>query len=72
MTMAEILELARALGLKLDSLNKAEAVRAIQQAEGNFDCYGRASSGFCDQVGCLFRADCMAESTSRTQTRNKR
>ncbi len=72
MTMPEILELARALGVRVQGLTKAEAIRAIQQAEGNFDCFGRASSGFCDQYGCLFHEDCMAESTSRNQTRNAR
>ena len=32
--------------------------RAIQRAEGNFDCFGTAADGVCDQDRCLWREDC--------------
>ncbi|MDA8433331.1 MAG: 2Fe-2S iron-sulfur cluster-binding protein, partial [Nitrospiraceae bacterium] len=34
-------------------------VRAIQRAEGNFDCFGSARSGHCSQDDCLWRQDCL-------------
>jgi hypothetical protein len=30
----------------------------IQSNEGNFNCYGTASSGECNQTGCTWREDC--------------
>lgn len=71
MKMPEIRELARTLGVRVAGMTKTEAVRAIQLAEGNFDCFGRASSGYCDQIACLYREDCMAESTRREKSRNR-
>lgn len=71
MTVTEIRALAKCLGITVAGLAKAEAIRAIQSAEGNFDCFGRAESGFCDQQGCLFRQDCLRASTNREKNRNK-
>ncbi len=49
---------------KIDSFGKSkmEIIRSLQKAEGNFDCYGRASSGFCDQGACVWKEDCLKES----------
>lgn len=41
-----------------DGLKKVEMIRAIQRAEGNFDCFGTASN-YCDQLSSLFRQDCL-------------
>jgi hypothetical protein len=71
MTVSEIRALAKSLGITVAGLNKPEAIRAIQSAEGNFDCFGRAESGFCDQQACLFRQDCLRASTNREKNRNK-
>jgi len=46
------------------SLTKAEMIRKIQLAEGNFDCYARAGDGDCDQSECLWRRDCLLESAA--------
>ena len=43
-------------------LARVEAVRLEQRAEGNFDCFGRAASGYCDQGGCIFHAECLSVS----------
>jgi hypothetical protein len=43
-------------------LARVEAVRLIQRKEGHFDCFGRASSGFCDQGECAFHAECLSVS----------
>ncbi|MDO9631135.1 MAG: hypothetical protein Q7I92_04450 [Humidesulfovibrio sp.] len=43
-------------------LARVEAVRLMQRESGYFDCFGRASSGFCDQGGCAFHAECLSVS----------
>lgn len=41
------------------SVLSVENVRRRQREEGNFDCFGRASSGFCDQMCCSHHSNCM-------------
>ena len=43
-------------------LGRVEDVRAIQRAEGNFDCFGRALNNYCDQRDCLYHAECLSVS----------
>jgi len=50
---------AREMGVKTGGKKKFEVIRAVQRAEGNFDCFGR-SGGYCDQVFCAWRDDCLA------------
>lgn len=38
--------------------SKTELIRAIQKAEGNFDCYG-TTKGYCNQSSCCWRKDCL-------------
>ena len=59
MKMQAVRALAKARGVKIGSLSKIDAIRAIQTAEGNFDCYARAGEGYCDQRDCLFREECL-------------
>lgn len=59
MNMKDVREMAKRYGLKIGNLKKTEAIRSIQLAEGNTDCYGRAN-GQCDQEQCCFRQDCLA------------
>lgn len=58
MTVKELQKMAKQLGVKIGGLRKAEMIREIQRAEGNFACFGSATD-FCDQLGCLFREDCL-------------
>ena len=58
MKVKELRAIARDLGIRTNNLRKAELVRAIQLAEGNFDCFGTAED-YCDQLNCLFRKDCL-------------
>lgn len=61
MKMNEIRSMAKARGLKIGvGMTKIQAIRIIQLDEGNFDCFARAEAGFCDQLDCLFREDCLA------------
>lgn len=50
--------MAKGFGIKFAGLRKAGLIREIQKAEGNFDCFGKASE-YCDQISCLFREDCL-------------
>jgi hypothetical protein len=59
MKMQEVRALARSMGIRIGGLTKTGAIRKLQRSEGNFDCFGRAVDGYCDQVGCLFHEDCM-------------
>jgi len=61
MTLADIKARAKGLGIKAGSKKKTELIRAIQLAEGNFDCFGTAINS-CDQTECCFLNDCLAMS----------
>ena len=63
MNLQEIKKIAKAKGIKTGNLKKTELVHTIQRAEGNFDCYCSATSGFCDQMNCLWRKDCIEQLT---------
>lgn len=69
MKMQDIRVLGREKGLRFGvGVSKVGAIRAIQKAEGNFDCFGRAGSGYCDQGDCLFRSACLAKSLEPVPT----
>jgi len=59
MNMQDIRSIAKEYGLKTGKMTKVNLVRTIQLTEGNFDCFATASSGECDQTGCLWRDDCL-------------
>jgi len=59
MTVKELRKIALKLNLKPARLKKADLIRMIQSAEGNFACFGTATN-YCDQVNCLFRKDCLS------------
>jgi len=58
MTITELRIIAKDLGIRTSSLRKPELIKAIQLAEGNFDCFG-TTDDYCDQPNCLFRKDCL-------------
>ena len=62
MPQKELLKLAKKFHISSSGLSNIELIRKLQQCEGNFDCYGRASEGVCDQSGCLWREDCLVVS----------
>jgi hypothetical protein len=57
--LQEIKPMAKAKGINSRNMKKSELIHVIQRTEGNFDCYGSAISGFCDQMNCLWREDCL-------------
>lgn len=59
MTLKDVKEKAKQYDIKVGKLKKDEIIRSIQRAEGNFDCFGTAMAGDCNQIGCAWRADCL-------------
>jgi hypothetical protein len=59
MTVKQIKEIAKAKGIKVGNMKKENIIRAIQRAEGNFECFGTVTTGICDQYNCLWREDCL-------------
>lgn len=63
MEISNVHRIALLHGIETDNLFKHEVIKAIQTTEGNFDCYGTARSGECDQGGCAWLGDCFEVST---------
>lgn len=61
MKIAEIRDIAKSHGIQ-PNVFKTELIKTIQLKEGNFDCYGTAYQGICDQSGCRWREDCFVVS----------
>lgn len=63
MTVQKVMEIARKKKIKnMRGLKKAEIIKTIQKTEGNFDCFGTMTEGFCDQSACMWTKDCMQTS----------
>ena len=43
-------------------LSRVETVRLEQREVGNFDCFGRAAEGYCDQGWCMYHNECLSVS----------
>jgi hypothetical protein len=56
MKMDEIRVKAKDLGIKTKVIIKADLIRQIQRAEGDFDCFGLAEDNCGEWNGC-FRED---------------
>ena len=59
MKLKDVREIAKQKGLKTGRKKKDELIRSIQQAEGNFDCFGTAKGGQCSQEDCSWKEDCL-------------
>lgn len=57
MTMPEIRERAKMMGITPGKMKKAELIHTIQMMEGCTPCYGR-SNGECPWLECCWRSDC--------------
>lgn len=49
---------AKELDIPVEKLSLTDMIRAIQRAEGNFDCFATASA-YCDQDNCCWRFACL-------------
>ena len=54
MKMLDVKTKAKDLGLKAGKMKKEELIRAIQEREGNFPCFGSAME-HCSQEDCCWR-----------------
>lgn len=61
MNVQQVRERAKSFGIKAGKAKKVELIKTIQLVEGNFACFGTAINGYCDQVSCLWRDDCLAK-----------
>ena len=59
MQLQQIRDIAKTRGVKTSKLSKEELIKNIQLAEGNFDCFATATAGYCDQLACSWRDDCL-------------
>jgi hypothetical protein len=59
LTLKKIREIAKSKGINPGKMKKAELIKSIQRAEGNFDCFGTATAGYCDQQNCLWMTACI-------------
>ncbi len=59
MTLNEVKDIAKQKKIRIGNMKKDTIIRAIQKSEGNFECFGTAAAGFCDQADCLWREDCL-------------
>jgi hypothetical protein len=58
LTIGQIKQKARHLGIEPGKMTKTQLIHAIQQAEGYNTCYGTAQ-GWCEYESCCFRGDCL-------------
>ena len=62
MNLSEVRERSRSIGLgSAAKLRKGDAIRAIQRAEGNQDCFGASWRFDCQQHDCCWRSDCLTK-----------
>lgn len=61
MKVQEIKDMAVKMGIKPGRMKKLDLVRTIQRHEGNNDCFGASRIGHCNEMICLWRADCVIE-----------
>ena len=64
MKITSIRKLAAIQGINSVGLDKTDLIKAIQRAEGNFDCFGSNTVGYCDQPSCTWREDCLHNGAS--------
>jgi len=59
MNLKDIKDMAKSQDIKVGNMKKENIIRSIQRAEGNFDCFGSAIKGECNQMNCIWRGDCL-------------
>ncbi len=59
MTVKEIREKAKQVGVNVNKMKKADAIRTIQRAEETYECFGTPRVNECGEEACLWRQDCV-------------
>jgi hypothetical protein len=57
MTMTEIKNKAKNLGINPGKMKKVQLIHEIQKTEGNYPCFGSAVD-WCEHSDCCFMNDC--------------
>jgi len=60
MDFNDIRRMAKGMGIHTRGMKKIEAIRSIQRAENNIDCYGTERVDTCNETACLWRDDCLS------------
>jgi hypothetical protein len=60
MKIQKIQIMAKAMGINTFRMKKTDMVRAIQRAEHNPDCFSKNRVGYCGELVCLWRDDCIS------------
>jgi CheY-like chemotaxis protein len=60
MNIHEVRAMAKRMGIRTGRLKKEGLIRAIQQEEGNFDCFASATDGICDREDCIWLEECLS------------
>ena len=59
MNIQEVRAIAKSHKIDAAGMAKVDIIHTLQREEGNFDCFATAYDGVCDQMNCLWRADCL-------------
>jgi len=59
MKIQRVRSIAKTKGVNSSRMSKGEIIRAVQEAEGNFPCFGTVRDGFSDQEDCMWKEDCL-------------
>ncbi len=59
MKIQRVRAIAKMKGVNSARKSKGEIIRAIQEAEGNFPCFGTAWDGYCDREDCAWKESCL-------------
>ena len=59
MNFNEIKRMAKGMDINTYGIKKTDAIRSIQRAENNIDCYGTPRVDVCNEDACLWRSDCL-------------
>ncbi len=59
MLVKEIKAIATDRGVKPGTMKKEALILAIQEAEGNNPCFKSNIAKNCEEMGCLWRKDCV-------------
>jgi hypothetical protein len=60
MKFQEIQRMAKGMEINPYKTNKTDLIRGIQRRENNIDCYGTDRVSHCEELGCLWRSDCLS------------
>lgn len=60
MRFHEIQTMAKDMGINTFRMKKTDIIQFIQRKENNIDCYGTERVAHCEELGCLWRIDCLS------------